>query len=141
MFAVWLTGTRTIANHREMEHHAQQCIQQWPRGIGMMVAIVDTTPPISTEVRREVDAIYDRLTPGVRGVSYVILGSGFNIAVARGALTATSWVPRRPYPTSTTNDLKKGTHWLHYSLGEDPERGSIDDFIQALTAAVRGEVS
>jgi hypothetical protein len=140
MFAVWLKGTVTIANQREMEHHAQKSIQQWPRGIGMMVAILDTTPPIANEVRRELDGIYNRLTPSTRCLSYVLLGSGFNIAVARGALTATNWVTRRPYPTSTTNDLRKGTNWLHYALGEDPERGSIDEFTRALTAAVRGEV-
>jgi hypothetical protein len=139
LFAIWLKGTLTIANQRETEEHAQKCIRQWSRGIGIMVVVDDSTPPISTEVRRELDAIYRRLTPGTRGVSYVILGNGFNTAVARGALAATNWVMRRPYPTSTANDLNKGARWLHYALGEDPERGSVEQFIQALAAAVRGE--
>ncbi len=138
LVAIWLKGPLTIANQRESEQHTRQCIAQWPRGIGMMV-VIDETPPVSAEVRRELDAIYRRIGPGLRGVAYVVLGGGFNALVARSALTAGGWLARHPYPTSTTGDLKKGVSWLHYTLGEDPERGTVDQFIQALAAAVSGE--
>ncbi len=139
LFAIWLKGLSTVANQREAEQQAQRCMDQWPRGIGLMVIIDETTPPLSNEVRRELDAIYRRLSPGLRGVCYVILGRGINMAIARGTLTATNWITRRAYPTSTTSDLKKGATWLHYTLGDDPERGTVDQFIHALTAAVSGE--
>lgn len=139
LVAIWLKGPLTIANQRETEEFIRECIGQWSRGIGLMIVIDEDTPQISNEVRKELEAIYHRLGPSLRGVAYVVLGGGFNALVARSSLTATGWVTRRSYPTSTSGDLRKGTTWLHYTLGEDPERGTVDQFIHALSAATRGE--
>jgi hypothetical protein len=139
LFTIWCQGPLTVTNQRDAEKHARKSIEQWSRGIGLMVVLDETTPPPSNEVRPELNAIFGRIGPSIRGISYVIRGKGFNAMVARSTLTAATWLARRPYPTSTTDDLKKGAKWLHYTLGEDPERGTVDQFVHALTAAARGE--
>lgn len=139
ILAVWLKGPATIANQRDAERIASKLLEQWPRGIAMMVVIGVGLPLPSAEVKRELDAIYRRLAPNLRALSYVVLGSGFHPTMVRSHLIASNWVMRRPYATSTTGDVKKGATWLFYTLGEDAERGSVDQFTQALAAAVRGE--
>lgn len=139
LFAIWFQGPLTVANQREAEQHARKCIDQWSRGIGMMIVINEAMPPPSNEVRPELNAIFGRIGSSLRGVAYVVHGKGFNAMMARSTLTASTWLARRPYPMSTSSDLTKGAKWLHYTLGEDPERGSVEQFVQALAAASRGE--
>jgi hypothetical protein len=69
----------------------------------------------------------------------VILGGGIKATVIKTALMGSNWLSRRPYPTSTTTDLKKGISWMYYTMPKDPERGSEGDFLEALNAMMRGE--
>jgi hypothetical protein len=139
LLAVWVNGSATVENQNETARHAQVLVERWPRGIGIIVVIDDGSPAPSKEVKQEISAMYQRLAPNLRGVCFVMKGHGLQMAMVRGTLIAMNWVARRPYPTSITGDLQKGVNWLHYTLGNDPDRGTVDQFIVALNAAVLGE--
>jgi hypothetical protein len=59
--------------------------------------------------------------------------------MTRATLMTMNLITRRPYPTSVHSDVRKGAEWLFSTLDRDPERGTVDQFTQALSAAVRGE--
>jgi len=138
--AIWVKGIPTVENQRETELLVINALGQYANSYGAFVIINAALPPPTYEVRTELDTIYNRLAPRLRCVAYVILGSGFQTALIRTALVGSNWVSRRPYPTSTTSDLRKGASWLYYTMPKDPERGNVDDFLGALDAFMHGEV-
>jgi len=137
--AIWIKGPMSIANQRDNEQRTKKWAERCPRGIGMMVVIEEGLPMPSAEVKRELNAIYDRLAPIVRGAAYVIHGGGLYGSMVRGSLTAMKWINPKRYPSSFAADVKQGAQWLYCTLGDDDERGTVDQFADALSAAARGE--
>ncbi len=138
-YVVWLDGPMTVENQRESEAFGRKLMERWPRGVGMLVVINEAARAPTPEVRKELNEIYRRITPNLRGVSYAILGSGMSVQLAKATLIGMNLLARRPYRSSVTSDLRNAAKWLFYTLGEDPERGTVDQFLQALKSAVQGE--
>jgi hypothetical protein len=135
----WVKGAATAANQIETYRHIKKFIDQWPRGVGTMVVISPTAQPLSDDARKEQEKIYRDFGPKTRGMVYVLLATGFQAAMARATLITLNLITRRPYPTSVHSNVKDGAQWLFSHLVHDPERGTVEQFTQALTAAVRGE--
>lgn len=137
--AIWIKGKPTIENQRETETLVLGALGRHADRYGAFVIINGELHPPTFEVRHELDMIYNRLTQRLQGVAYVILGRGFQTAVIRATLIGSNWLSRRPYPTSVSGDLKKGIGWLYYTLPKDPERGEMNDFLDALGSMMQGE--
>lgn len=137
--AIWFKRMPTVDNQRETERLVLAALGQHASRYGSFVIINGDLSPPPYEVRTELDVIYNRIGPRLRCVSYVILGGGLKATLIKTSLVGSNWLSRRPYPTSTTSDLKKGISWMYYTMPKDPERGSEEDFLEALNAMMRGE--
>jgi hypothetical protein len=139
VYVAWVKGSATVANQIESYRHIKKVSELWPRGVATMVVIGPTAGPVSDDVRKEQDKIYRDFGSRMRCMAYVILGTGFQASVARATLMTMNLLTRRPYPTSVHSDVSKGAEWLFSHLVQDTQRGTVEQFTQALTAAVRGE--
>jgi hypothetical protein len=136
---LWFKGSPTVENQRETETLMFEALGPHANRYGAFVIIDGEVHPPSSKVRQELEAIYTRLTPRLQCAGYVILGQGFQKSILRAALIGSHWISRKPYPTSVSGDLGKGANWLYYTMPRDPERGGVDDFLNAVEAMMRGE--
>jgi hypothetical protein len=139
VYVAWVKGAATVANQVESYRHIKKVSDLWPRGVGSMVVIGPSAGHLTDDARKEQDKIYRDFGSKMRCMAYVILGTGFQASVARATLTTLNLVTRRPYPTSVHSDVNKGAEWLFSHLVQDIQRGTVEQFTQALTAAARGE--
>lgn len=135
LFALVIAGRASVENQREAERWVIECARGLSSKMGLVVVIDAAVPMPEDAVRRELDAIYLRLSPQIRAVGYAIEGTGFHSAAVRAVLTGVNFVTRRPYPTHTTSDLRGALSWVLGQLERDPRRGEplavIDAFDRA----------
>src|SRR5690606_32097980 len=66
----------------------------------------------SEEAKAEIRKVMTRHDDKVRGVAYVVEGTGFAAAATRAALTLISLVARYSYPQKTFATVSEGSRWV-----------------------------
>lgn len=93
----------------------EKCIEQvdksFPDGIVFFVVVEPGAPILTAEQRKEMEQIYARFSPRLRGAAQVVEGGNLWSLTARSVMTALRLVQRRPYPTRVFSDVLEGAEW------------------------------
>jgi hypothetical protein len=112
VFVILRNGRATVENQRELERRMIERSHGFPGGIGVMVLIHSNAPMPDEEVRRELVALFSRQSSRIRGLVWVIQGTGFQAAAVRAVLTSFSLAAKQTYPTYIANDVRSALVWL-----------------------------
>jgi hypothetical protein len=91
---------------------ALERVSVYPNGIGCLVMIPATAQPPNELVRRAIKESLEKATPHLRGMCWIVEGSGFRAATLRAALAGLRLLLAAPYPTSVEKDLVEGLQWM-----------------------------
>lgn len=138
LFVILRSGRATVENQRELERRLVERAASYPGGLGVAVVISSEVAPADDQVRREIIALLTRQAPRIRGLSWVIAGSGFHAAATRAVATSYSVVLRQHYPTFIASDLRGALTWLLPLLGGPARLADIDLAIQTIGAPSPG---
>lgn len=118
-FATWKSvlvlyddGSHRIGEYAEVERRFCAHASLHRGTAGVMVVIPSHAKPPADEVRRSISNAFDRLSPKLDGVVWVVEGSGFVSAIARAALTTINLASRRAYPRRVATNVTDGLGWL-----------------------------
>ncbi len=98
-------------------------------------------PAPSEEAKAEIRKVMTRHDGKVRGVAYVVEGSGFAAAAMRSALTLIGFVARYSYPQKTVASVAEGSRWVAGLPGGDATGAGLvsKEKLDALVESMRRE--
>ena len=110
-----VTLPRTALSPTAFQTHLDRCGEPYKRGQPFCMLVTGDHPPLSAVQRKAVaDAMkdHDRRHPGLmRGCAIV-----HRSAIARGVITAVTWLAPPPYPLAAFADMPKAKAWLRKLL-------------------------
>ncbi len=112
------------------------------RGSLVVCTVISRVAPApSEEAKAEIRKVMTRHKDKVRGVSYVVEGTGFAAAAVRSALTLISLVARYPYPQKIFSTVSEGSRWIAgLDGGNASERATVSEReLDALIESMRVE--
>jgi len=102
----------TVENMRELEAICVEHVTRSRQQIGLL-AIIDARSPLpDEETRRQINKTLERMDRHLRGLTYVIHGSGFQAAAVRAVIAGFTALKRRSYPLHVTGELQSALSWM-----------------------------
>jgi hypothetical protein len=86
--------------------------QAYPTGVGGLVIIPEGATPPSDEARKAINAVLKSQEDGLLCFCWLVEGTGFPAAIARGILTGIRVFGRFSYPTQIANSLPDALEWM-----------------------------
>jgi hypothetical protein len=103
------------ARVNDYAHFGRLILEQkakYKAGIGSLVIIPEGATPPPDEVRKAINRALNNLDDGLRCFCWIVEGSGFQAAVARGVLTGIRLFGRHRYPTQIETNLEEALAWI-----------------------------
>lgn len=109
---------------------------QWPDGIMFFVLLEPGAPILNAEQRKEMEALYLRWGPKLRGTAQVVEGGNLWSLTARSVMTALRLVQRRPYPTRVFAEVDEGAEWAAQYLAR-PANDTSSNAVSGLLGEIQ----
>jgi hypothetical protein len=139
LFVVVDKGNAKASDYAILERMVIDQSAKYPAGLGCLVIIPATASPPPADVRDAIKGTLHRLAPRMRGLCWVVEGTGFRAAMVRGVLTGLQALSRDPYPTCIERDMSSALIWVLARV--TPKQSRIDDIGAALHAIRDGRES
>jgi hypothetical protein len=110
LFVIVDDGRVTINEYERLEPLVRVQAKGCPQGLGCLVIIPEKADPPTSAVRHHLEGMLGRLQ--IRSLAYLVEGSGFRAATARGALIGLGIFQRKRYPTKVFTTLVTALEWL-----------------------------
>ena len=138
VFVVVDQGVMHPSDYAEIERSGRELIARNPAGIAVLVIIPSVAKPPPEEVRKAISDLLARMGPHLRCACWLVEGSGFRAAAARGVLASLQMVVRSAYPTRVCSDLAAAVHWIVQHMPNGEQRMStLPDAIHTIQAGRR----
>jgi hypothetical protein len=110
LFVIIDDGHVPIREYERVEPLVRTQAKSCPNGLGCLVIIPDKASPPPSAVRSHLEGMLGRLP--IRGLGYLVEGTGFKAATVRGVLIGLGIFQRSKYPSKVFTALDVGLGWL-----------------------------
>lgn len=110
IFAVVDDGHVTIAEYQQLEPLVAKQARSCPNGVGCLVILPESATPPPARVRQHLKEMLSRLP--VRGLAYLVEGTGFRAAAVRATLIGLGIIQNDEYTTKVATSLHEALNWL-----------------------------
>jgi hypothetical protein len=132
-------GHSKASDYAILERMVIEQSSKYPGGLGCLVIIPATASPPPDDVREAIKGVLRRLAPKLRGLCWVVEGTGFKAAIARAVLTGLQILNRTPYSTHVASDMTSALSWVLARV--TPTTSRINEVPAALQAVRQGRGS
>jgi hypothetical protein len=140
VFALVDQGSASAADYPILERMVCEQGKRHPEGLGCLVIIPPLANPPPENVRRAIRDVLTNLAPQLRGLCWLVEGTGFRAAAVRATLVGLRVFNRQPYPTCVASDMTESLQWLLACLSKgSPTKNEVRIAFEAIQRAISGQ--